>query len=156
MNEKTKNAEWDAFISHASEDKDGFVRPLAGALREMGLKIWYDDFTLKIGDSLRRSIDYGLANSRYGIVIISPNFLKKEWPQKELDGLVAREIDGCKVILPVWHDIEVDTLRKYSPTLADRVATNSKYGVNRVINDLIEAISPISKDNLEKDNSLHL
>lgn len=76
-----------------SEDKTTLVAPLAARLRDHGLRVWYDDFTLTVGDSLRRSIDRGLARSRYGIVVISPDFLKKEWPQKELDGLVAREVD---------------------------------------------------------------
>lgn len=106
--------EWDVFISHASEDKDDFVRPLAERLRHEGLRVWYDDFTLTVGDSLRRSIDRGLAKSRYGVVVISPNFLKKEWPQKELDGLVAREVGGIKVILPVWHNIGADQIRAYT------------------------------------------
>ncbi len=77
--------EWDAFISHASEDKIDFVEPLALELRSRGLKIWYDNFTLTIGDSLRRSIDRGLGHSKFGVVILSPNFFSKEWPQKELD-----------------------------------------------------------------------
>jgi hypothetical protein len=96
---------WDAFVSHASEDSAVFARPLAQALRDAGLRIWYDEFALKVGDSLRRSIDRGLSRSRYGIVVLSPSCFAKEWPQKELDGLIAREIDGTKVILPVWHDI---------------------------------------------------
>jgi hypothetical protein len=70
--------EWDVFISHASEDKEDFVRLLAERLRTHGLRVWYDDFTLTVGDSLRRSIDRGLARSRYGIVVISPNFLRKD------------------------------------------------------------------------------
>lgn len=82
--------EWDAFISYASEDKEEFVRPLAEHLRGEGLKIWYDDFILKLGDSLNRSIDAGLARSKFGIVVVSPSFLAKEWPQRELDGLVTR------------------------------------------------------------------
>lgn len=65
---------WDLFISHASEDKESFVRPLAHFLRELGLKVWYDEFTLSVGDSLSRSIDNGLARSRYGVVVISPAF----------------------------------------------------------------------------------
>lgn len=85
---------WDAFVSHASEDKEPFVRALADALRTRDLRIWYDDFTLTVGDSLRRSIDRGLAHSRFGVVVLSPTFFGKEWPQKELDGLVAREVDG--------------------------------------------------------------
>jgi hypothetical protein len=48
------------FISHASEDKEDFVRPLAETLQQLGVKVWYDEFTLKVGDSLRRKIDSGL------------------------------------------------------------------------------------------------
>ena len=132
--------DWDAFISHASEDKDAIARPLCNLLQERGLKIWFDEFTLTIGDSLRRSIDSGLANSKFGVVIISPHFLQKEWPQRELDGLVAREIAGVKVILPVWHDVSVENVRAYSPILADRLAASSREGLERVANRLVEAI----------------
>lgn len=93
---------WDVFVSHASEDKDPFVRSLADLLKAEGLRVWYDEFTLQIGDSLRRTIDRGLANSRFGVVVLSPSFFAKEWPQRELDGLSTRENNGAKVILPVW------------------------------------------------------
>ena len=65
---------FDVFISHASEDKDEFVRPLAAALTALGLKVWYDEWTLTIGDSLRQRIDEGLMASDYGIVVLSRNF----------------------------------------------------------------------------------
>lgn len=135
------NPEWDMFVSHASEDKEEFARPLAQALKDRGLRVWFDEFTLRVGDSLRRSIDKGLAHSRYGVVVISPAFLNKEWPQKELDGLMAREVDGRKVILPVWHNIDAATLRRHSPMLADRLATSSSKGLEQVINELLEAVT---------------
>lgn len=138
--ERTLTSEWDAFVCHASEDKEDFVRPLAQGLIARSLIVWFDEFTLTVGDSLRRSIDRGLARSRFGIVVISPNFLRKEWPQKELDGLVAREIDGTKVILPVWHNITADEIRAYSPMLADRLAAVSSKGLDHVIEDLTRAI----------------
>jgi hypothetical protein len=139
------SAEWDVFISHASEDKEAFVRPLAEALQEKGIRVWYDEFTLTVGDGLRRSIDYGLVHSRYGIVIISPDFLKKGWPQRELDGLLAREVDGRKVILPVWHNVDKNTILQCCPLLADRVATSSDRGVDGVVADLMKAIIGPSK-----------
>ncbi len=113
---------YDAFISHASEDKGKLVRPLANALTKLGFRIWYDEFELKVGDSLRQSIDKGLVNSRYGIVVLSPSFFAKNWPQYELNGLTSREIAGRKVILPVWYKITKDDLLAYSPPLADKVA----------------------------------
>jgi hypothetical protein len=69
---------WDVFICHASEDKDNFARPLAEGLRREGLSVWFDEFTLKVGDSLRRSIDHGLGYSRFGVVVLSPAFFAKE------------------------------------------------------------------------------
>jgi formylglycine-generating enzyme required for sulfatase activity len=136
---------WDVFISHAWEDKEALARPLAKALEREGLRVWYDEFTLRVGESLRRSIDHGLANSRYGAVILSPNFFAKEWPQKELDGLAAREVHGEKVILPIWHNITADQVRKYSPTLADRVAVSSDRGLEYVVGELLRVIKPTSE-----------
>ena len=132
--------DWDIFISHASEDKESIARPLAKGLQSRGLNVWFDEFTLTVGDSLRRSIDLGLAHSQFGIVIISHNFLNKEWPQKELDGLVAREIAGVKVILPIWHGVAADEVRHYSPMLADRLAASSSEGLEQVIARILEAV----------------
>ena len=127
--------QWDAYIAHASEDKDSFVRPLATALGG-NLRIWYDEFSLEIGDSLRRKIDEGLKKSRFGVVVLSTSFFRKEWPQKELDGLVTRERDGTKVILPVWLDVEYQDVAGYSPLLADRVAAKAKDGLSVVVEAL--------------------
>jgi hypothetical protein len=93
--------------------------------RILGVKVWYDEFSLKVGDSLRQSIDKGLADSKYGVVVISTSFIKGNWPQYEVNGLVAREMEGAKVILPIWHKVAKSDVIKYSPTLADKVALNS-------------------------------
>lgn len=144
--EEMQVVEWDVFISHASEDKEDFVRPLAEGLKARGLNVWYDEITLTVGDSLRQSIDRGLAHSRFGIVVISPNFMRKEWPQKELDGLVAREIPDVKVILPVWHGITADEIRAFSPILAGRLAVSSDNGLDHVIAELMRAIGASDDD----------
>ncbi len=134
---------WDVFVSHASEDKDIFARPLADALRKARLTVWFDEKTLRLGDSLRRSIDRGLAQSRFGIVILSRAFLSKEWPQRELDGLVAREEDGQKIVLPIWHDITAAEIRRRSPTLADRLAIPSSKGLEAVVEAILEVVRPV-------------
>ncbi len=113
---------YDVFISHASEDKAEVARPLSVFLRSLGVAVWYDEFTLGMGDSLSRSIDMGLAASRFGVVILSPSFFLKGWPQQELAGLVSKEIAYGKTILPVWHKVAASDIRKVSPTLADKVA----------------------------------
>ena len=109
---------FDVFISHTSEDKVEVVRPLATALREAGLSVWYDEFELRIGDSLRRKIDKGLANSRFGVVVFSRAFFGRGWPEYELDGLVTRTVSGEQVLLPIWHDVTKREVMDYSPSLA--------------------------------------
>lgn len=131
---------WDVFISHASEDKEDFARPLADSLHRSGLLVWYDEFTLKVGDSLRQKIDEGLAQSRYGIVVLSTNFFAKNWPQHELDGLMAKEVAGTKVILPVWHNISSEEVRARSPMLAGLIAVKSDEGLDAVVKKLRQAM----------------
>ena len=116
------------------------MTPLALSLRQKDLELWYDDFVLKVGDSLRREIDRGLAQSQYGIVLLSHYFFRKYWPQKELDELTAREELGEKVILPVWHNINKAKVTYYSPILTDIVAAKSSIGIEAVTNKLIKAI----------------
>jgi len=140
---KLTDKKWDAFICHASEDKTAVAQPLAERLQNHGCKIWYDDITLKIGDSLSRSINHGLANSQYGIVIISHNFFSKDWPQKELEGLVARENHGKKIILPVWHKITHEEVVGYCPILADKLATDTKDGLDSVASRIINVIKDL-------------
>jgi DNA-binding MarR family transcriptional regulator len=127
--------EWDIFISHASEDKESFVRALAVQLSKEW-KVWYDEFTLTIGDSLRRSIDHGLTKSRYGVVVLSKNFFLKDWPQWELDGLATREIGGRKVILPIWLDVDAKEVSARSPLLGSRLAAQARDGMDAVIREI--------------------
>jgi hypothetical protein len=134
---------WDIFISHASEDKATLVAPLAGALSAFGVNVWFDDFALSIGDSLSRAIDAGLARSSYGLVVLSPSFFAKRWPEYELRGLTAREMLGTKIILPIWHQVTAQDVAKFSPPLADKVAIASD-GLSplQIAVKVIEAIRP--------------
>jgi hypothetical protein len=132
--EQDVRPEYDLFLSHASEDKDAIARPLYEALIAEGISVWFDEAVLELGDSLRRKIDEGLAKCRYGVVILSPKFLSKEWPQRELDGLVARETaSGDKAVLPIWHELDRETLLRYSPPLADRLAGRSEEGIPALV-----------------------
>lgn len=134
--------EWDAFVSHASEDKQSFVAPLVTELQKYGLRIWFDKFTLHVGSSLRESIDRGLAESRFGIVVLSHAFFAKKWPQKELNALFSRQTNGHDVILPIWHELTKEDILRYSPLVSDIVAANSSEGLAVVARDLVRAIRP--------------
>jgi len=137
----TKRKPCDLFLSHASEDKESIARPLYEALTAAGYSVWFDEATLKMGDSLRQKIDEGLARSRYGIVILSPRFFAKRWPQRELDGLVAKETaTGEKAILPIWHELNHQQVAEISPTLADRVAGNSSDGIAALVRGIKDVL----------------
>ena len=125
--------EFDVFISHATEDGDARVRPLAEAFRDRGPAVSYDEFELRLGDSLRRKIDAGLARSRFGVVVLSPALLPKNWTQYGLDGLVSREMDVEQIILPIWHHLGNDDLLRRCPALVDKVALQS---VTRTIDEM--------------------
>lgn len=132
---------YDVFVSHASEDKDDVARPLAAHLESLGLRVWFDECQLTLGDSLRRNIDRGLIESRFGVVILSPAFFAKEWPNKELDGLVAREDGRGKVILPIWHKITATDIGRFSPILADKLAISTDRGLPVVANSIAQAVN---------------
>ncbi len=134
---------YDVFISHASEDKDEVVRPLANALKDLGLVVWYDEFELKIGDSLRRKIDKGLANSRFGIVVLSKSFINKGWTNYELDGIITKAVSGDQIVLPIWHGITKQEVIDYSPSLADKLARNTS---SYTVQEIAEEISGVIKD----------
>lgn len=139
---KTETKEYDVFISHSSADKEDFVRPLAIELQSLGIRVWYDEFELKLGDSLRRSIDQGLINSRYGIVVLSSSFFNRDWANYELDGFVNKEMNGLKVILPIWHKVSKDEVQKFSLSLADKIALNSSlYSVKEIANEIHKLIN---------------
>lgn len=135
---------WDVFISHASEDKDSIARPLALRLQREGLRVWLDEQELILGDSLRQKIDHGLSASRWGVVILSPSFLAKEWPQAELDALLSKELNGQRVLLPVWHRISADELSRASPILASRLAIDTRRGLEAVSHAILAAVNPSS------------
>ncbi len=133
---------WDLFVSHASEDKDEMQDRLLINLSNAGLRVWFDEYELTIGDSLRRSIDKGLAKSRFGVVILSKHFFEKEWPQKELDGLVAGEDGSEKRILPVWHKVTRAQVTSFSPPLADKLGVPTTKGIDHVVNAILRVVRP--------------
>jgi hypothetical protein len=130
---------WDFFIAHAREDKDTIAQTLAEALTAAGVSVCYDGFSLRPGESLPQCIDRGLACSKQGIVILSSYFLEKNWPQRELDALATRVVNGKNVILAVWHGVGFSEVREHSLTLADRTAVSTAKGLDYAVQRILEA-----------------
>lgn len=123
-NAVASDEEYDVFVSHAWEDKEDFVDEFVSELRKQGLRVWYDTDKLKWGDSMREKIDKGLSKSRYGVVVLSPNYIAehKYWTKAELNGLFQVETINGKTILPIWHNLTKKQVTEYSPIIADRKA----------------------------------
>lgn len=138
---------WDVFISHASEDKESVASPLAEALTARGIKVWIDKGELRIGDSLRRKIDKGLASSTFGVVICSKHFFAKGWPQYELDGIVGLAVAGKQRLLPIWHEITLDEIQSQSPSLADKIARNTATTtIDQIADEIAEVVRATAEE----------
>lgn len=120
----TLNEQYDVFISHAWEDKASFVDELYNELIAIGISVWYDTSKIKWGDSMRKKIDEGLSKSKFGIIVLSPNYIaeNKYWTKVELDGLFQLESINGKTILPIWHNLTKKEVMEYSPIIASRLA----------------------------------
>lgn len=137
--ERSLPKQYDLFISHASEDKDEFVRPLTDILTKLGVEIWYDEAEIKFGYSIRKSIDKGLANSRYGLVVLSNVYMTKYWTGQELNGLFAKNVNDS--ILPIWHKITKDEIVSFSPMLADIKALNTAiYSLEDIAKEILSVV----------------
>lgn len=130
---------YDVFISHAYEDKHIFTNELAIALKEEGLKVWYSGFELKLGDSIAESVNNALKGAQYGIVVISPIYLEKQWAMCELKALFTQEAERNR-ILPILHNITIEEIKEQLPMLADRYAVSSEKGLDYIIDKVMEVI----------------
>ena len=135
---------WDVFISYSSEDRE-HAMGIAGLLRDQNIHVWIDGWQLKLGDRIRKRIDEGLAKSKYGVVILSPSYFSKTWPQRELEALLANEEDR-KVVLPVWHKVSRKQVAEFSLILADRVAANTNSGLEVCADQILEVVGGLSGD----------
>lgn len=149
-NETLSDEEYDVFVSHAYEDKESFVDEFVEALRNQGLKVWYDTDKLKWGDSMREKIDKGLAKSRYGVVVLSPNYIAehKYWTKAELNGLFQVETVNGKTILPIWHNLTKKQVVEYSPIIADRKAMTTALMTPQEIAEVLKEL--FTSENLEE------
>ena len=132
----------DLFISHASEDKEVLVRPLAEKLKQAGVDVWYDEYTIKLGDSLSASIDKGLIECKYGLIVLSPAFFQKRWTDYELKSLLSKEINQGKTIIPIWHNVDHQTVASRSLYLVDKKAISSADGIDKMVTSIILEVRP--------------
>ena len=141
--------EYDVFVSHAWEDKGDFVDEFVTELTRLAVKVWYDKQRIGWGDSMRAKIDFGLGKSRFGVIVISPNYIAegKYWTKAELDGLFQLESVNGKSILPIWHNITKKEVMEYSPIIAGRLAmTTASMTPKEIADELVELLKETNKE----------
>ena len=135
---------YDAFLSHATEDKEDVARPLAEALTERGLSIWYDEFELRTGDSLVENLTAGIRASRFGILVLSPAFFAKRWTMYELNQLEHLAVTENLGLFPIWHNITGAEIRAIRVSLADIVArSTATHSIEAIAKEFHETISSL-------------
>lgn len=125
----------EVFISYASEDRD-IAEPIARELTEMGIPTFFDRFSIAVGDSVLESIQRGLASARFGILIVSPHSLKKDWTREEFGQLTRARIEGRTRLLPVWHNVTAEEVREHQPGLEDIWSVRSDIGLRAMVREL--------------------
>lgn len=131
-----------AFICHDTRDKDAVARPIALGLEKRMCWVWFDEYSLNVGDSLRESVERGIKECKRCILVISKNFLGNSgWTKREFDSIFTRELlEKKRLVLPVWHDVTAEEVYEYSPSLLDVYALNWEMGENEVIRRLHSAL----------------
>lgn len=146
--ENKEKPEYDVFVSHAWEDKDSFVDEFVQALRARNLRVWYDTSKLKWGDSMRAKIDEGLRHSRFGVAVLSPDYISegKYWTKAELDGLFQLESINGKMLLPIWHNLTKKQVMDFSPIIAGKLAmTTANMTTDEIADELVELLQEESE-----------
>lgn len=133
----------DVFLCHAWNDRAGAAKELHELLELRGVSVWFSEKDVILGTSLLREIDKGLANSRVGIVLVTPAFLDRvqgdgSIADKELSALLARDL-----LVPIVHNTDYKALREVSPLLASRSGLSTEENTMTVVADKIaELVAP--------------
>lgn len=114
----------DIFICHDSEDKP-FVRELARTLKSYGIRVWFDEWELNVGDSLHQRIGQAIQKSSFMLVVLSRTSAKKPWVQREMTAGLAQELNRKNVyVIPALLNINPGEL---PPMLADKLAADFRH-----------------------------
>ena len=144
VSQDDEKPEYDVFVSHAWEDKESFVDEFVQCLCDRDIKVWYDKSQIKWGDSMRARIDAGLRKSKFGVAVLSPDYISegKYWTKAELDGLFQLESINGKMLLPIWHNLTKKQVMDFSPILASKLAlTTASMTANEIADELVKMLS---------------
>ncbi len=111
-----------AFISYDTSDRQAVAAPLAQALAAVRCPAWFDEYSMRAGDPLERTIFKGLEECERCIVVLSPRYLANQrWARREFDVIAEREVrEGRSLIIPIRYGVSEQEVADFSATVADR------------------------------------
>lgn len=127
--------EAEVFVSYASGDRE-VAEAIARGLTELGIPTFFDRFSIEVGESVVESVQRGLASAKFGVIVVSPDSLTKNWPRAEVKQLMRAQIEDRTRLLPVWHNVTAAEVREHQPGLEDVWAANTAAGLRAVIRTL--------------------
>lgn len=150
--DESPQEQYDVFISHAWEDKEGFVDELVSEMRKEGIVVWYDTTQMAWGDSMRQRIDDGLKKSKFGVVVLSPNYIAEDkyWTKAELNGLFQLESVNGKILLPIWYNLNKKDVMDFSPVIADKKAITT---ASMTAQEIAKELSALLQKDSEEDQN---
>jgi hypothetical protein len=130
-----------AFVCHDSRNKEAIARPIAIGLAKLMCTVWFDEFSLKVGDRLRESIEKGLKECKKCVLVLTPEFFGNSgWTKVEFNSIFTRELmEKSDFVMPVWAGVTKREVFDYSPSLVDRVAVDWNLGQDEVVRRLFRA-----------------
>src|SRR5829696_2598286 len=132
---------WDFFISYAREDRESAAIPLSNELNDRGFSVWLDHEVLVDGQKLEEQIEKGLTQCHVGIVILSPDFIRKDWPLRELDVLLGIEtLENMLRVVPVLFNLRAAQIHDTAPTLCQRATIDIAAGFDTVCDKVLELV----------------
>lgn len=134
-----KKYSYEAFLSHALEDRDVIVTELYDRLDEAGVNVWYSANSLKTGEELQTEIERAIEASRFGVVVITKFAHDRPWPLTEYNWLQKKETTKIKVVLPVVHDMAVEHITW--PGIQSKYCILSTRGMDFVVGKILEEIN---------------
>lgn len=112
------------YLAHASEDK-ALVKPMAEGLMQRGIDVWYDNWEIGYGDSLRRKMEEGLGNCTHFVVLLTETSIGKPWVNEEIDAGLMGAVEGTAKFIGLRHDLP---LAAVSPFLRTRLTPELQQG----------------------------
>ena len=134
---------FDLFVSYSHHNKIELAIPIVNELLKKGVKVWFDKFEIRTGDSITDKINEGLRDARYGLILISPYYIKSNWARQELNAFFKKQITlQQKFILPIWYEISIADMFNYFPLLSDyrAIRIESDFNLDEVVSEILTVI----------------